>query len=81
MGAKTSMLVIVEGDVAQILKSQPVLDRKACLTTVRRLFPGKRFDPLPDGDLMYTYPPDDELYVGCFPGLVVLAHASLVTEP
>jgi len=81
MGAKTSMLAIVEGDAAAILRSRPVLDREACQATVRRLFPGQRFDPLPDGDLSNTYPRNGELYVACFPGLVMLAHDSLATEP
>lgn len=48
MGAKTSMLAFADGDPVAILKSKPQLDRDACLATARRLFPGKRFDPLPD---------------------------------
>jgi hypothetical protein len=80
MGAKTSMLAIAEGDPVAILKSNPQLDRDACLATVRQLFPGTRFDPLPDGDLSDTYPRNGELYVSCFPGLIILAHDSLVTE-
>jgi hypothetical protein len=81
MGAKTTMLALVDGDAVAILKSAPQLDREACLATVRQLFPGKRFDPLPDGDLSDTYPRNGELYVGCFPGLTILAHDSLVAEP
>jgi hypothetical protein len=81
MGAKTSMLAIAEGDPVAILKSNPQLDRDACLATVSRLFPRMRFEPLPDGDLSDTYPRNGELYVACFPGLTILAHDSLVTEP
>ena len=81
MGAKTSMLAFADGDPVAILKSKPQLDRDACLATARRLFPGKRFDPLPDGDLLDTYPRDGALYVACFPGLTILAHDSLTTEP
>jgi hypothetical protein len=81
MGAKTSMLAIVDGDPVAILKSNPVLDRVACLATVRRLFPGVRYEPLTDGTLDDTYPRNKELYVGCYPGLTILAHDSLVTEP
>jgi hypothetical protein len=81
MGAKTSMLAIAEGDPIAILKSAPQLDRDACLSTVSQLFPGMRFDPLPDGDLSDTYPRNGELVVGCFPGLTILAHDSLMTEP
>jgi hypothetical protein len=80
MGAKTSMLAIVDGDPVAILKSNPVLDREACLATVRQLFPGVRYEPLPDGALDDTYPRNDELYVGCYPGLTILAHDSVVAE-
>jgi len=81
MGAKTSMLAIADGDPVAILRSKPQLDRDACLATIRQLFPGMHFDPLPDGDLSDTYPRKGALYVGSFPGLTILAHDSLVTEP
>lgn len=80
MGAKTSMLAIVDGDAVAILKSRPGLDRDACLATLRHLFPGQRYDALPDGDLMDTYPRRGQLYIACFPGLVLLAHDSLATS-
>jgi hypothetical protein len=80
MGAKTAMLAIAEGDPVAILKSQPPLDREACLATLRTLFPGERFTPLPDGDLSDTYPRGDNLHIGCYPGLTILADDSVVTE-
>jgi hypothetical protein len=75
------MLAFADGDPVAILKSKPQLDRDACLATVRQLFPGMHFDALPDSDLSDSYPRNGELYVGCFPGLTILAHDSLVTEP
>jgi hypothetical protein len=80
MGAKTSMLAIADGDPIAVLKSAPALDRDACLATLQILFPGDRFTPLPDGDLSDTYPRGDDLYIGCYPGLIILAHDSIVTE-
>lgn len=34
---------------------------------------GERLDDLGDGNLQFTNPPDDELYIGCFPGVTVVA--------
>jgi hypothetical protein len=80
MGAKTAMLAIADGDPIAILKSKPALDRDACLATLRTLFPGERFRPLPDGDLSDTYPRGSNLHIGCYPGLTILADDSVVTE-
>jgi hypothetical protein len=80
MGAKTAMLAIADGDPVAILKSTPPLDRDACLVTLRTLFPRERFTPLPDGDLSDTYPRGSNLHIGCYPGLIVLADDSVVTE-
>jgi hypothetical protein len=84
VGAKTSMLAIVDGagdgNAVAILKSRPRLDRDACLATLRRLFPDQNYDALSDGDLMDAYPRRGELCIACFPGLVLLAHDSLATS-
>lgn len=73
MGAKTWMLVYATGKVAEVLKSGPQLDRSATLQLATRLFPKEKLEPIGDGRLSYTCPPDDELHVGCFPGVSVLA--------
>src|SRR5688572_25030349 len=73
MGAKTWMLAYVGGSARETLKSDPGLDRKATSALVKTLFPSERLEPLDDGDLSFTCPPDDELVVGCFPGLSILA--------
>jgi hypothetical protein len=80
MGAKTSMLAFADGDPVAILKSKPQLDRDACLATLRQLYPDLRFTPLPDGDLSDTYPRGSDLHIGCYPGLTILAHDSVVNE-
>ncbi len=73
MGAKTWMLLYSEGNAAEILKSNPVMDRSATTELVRRLY-GLEVSPLKDdGDLSYTCPNDKELVAGRFPGLAVLA--------
>lgn len=73
MGAKTWMLVCASGMPSQILKSKPELDRGAAVALARKLFPSERLEPLEDGSLSFTNPPDGELVVGCFPGLSIVA--------
>ena len=38
-----------------------------------RLFPKERLELLDDGDLSYTSPPDDEVHIGCFPTVPIVA--------
>jgi hypothetical protein len=73
MGAKTWMLVYANANVAEVLKAGPSLDREATLKLARSLFPKDKLEPIGDGDLSYTCPPDDELHIGCFPGVSVVA--------
>jgi hypothetical protein len=73
MGAKTWMLVYANETPSKILKSKPVLDRVASINLAHRLFPSERLEPLDDGSLSYTNPPDKELIVGCFPGVSIVA--------
>lgn len=58
------MLVYVNENVGQALSGGPHLDRDATLQLATRLFPKERLEPIGDGDLSYTCPPDDELHVG-----------------
>lgn len=73
MGAKTWMLVSTNGDVRDILRSGPTIDREATAALAARLFPKERLEPLADGDLSYTCPPDDEVHMACFGGLSIVA--------
>jgi hypothetical protein len=73
VGAKTWMLVCANGDVGEALRGGPQLDRAATLQLARSLFPKDKLKPIGDGDLSYTCPPDDELHIGCFPGVSILA--------
>jgi hypothetical protein len=73
VGAKTWMLVYANGKVGEVLNAGPQLDRSATLELATRLFPSDKLEPIGDGCLSYTCPPDDELHVGCFPGVSVLA--------
>ena len=82
MGAKTSMLVYAEGNVGEVLKTNPPLDREATAALVNKLFPLEKLQPLDDdGSLSFTYPPDDEIRAGCFPGVSIIAAAEVCIEP
>lgn len=75
MGAKTWMLAFVDGHekASKILKSAPRLDRQASVALAEKLFPAEKLVTLTDGDLSLTCPPDDELLIGSFPGLNIIA--------
>lgn len=73
MGAKSWMLAYVDGDPKKILKSDPPLDRAAALRLAERLFPKEKLEAIDDVDLTCCNPPDNEVYVGSFPGLTIVA--------
>ena len=73
MGAKTWMLVYAEGDASAALKAKPRLDRDATLRLAATLFPDEKLEEVGAGNLASTNPPDDEIYIGCFPEVAVVA--------
>lgn len=81
MGAKTCMLVYADGNVGELLKNNPPLDHEASLALVKKLFPSEKLQPIEDGNLAFTSPPDDEIRVGCFPGVSIIAAAEFAIEP
>jgi hypothetical protein len=64
MGAKTWMLVYSNENAAETLKNNSELDRAKTIELVNELFPQEKLEPIDDGDLSYTCPPDDEIYAG-----------------
>jgi hypothetical protein len=73
MGAKTWMLVYAERNAREALQRRPSLDRDATATFAATLFPEEKLEPLSDGSLSYTCPPDNELCIGCFSGVSIVA--------
>lgn len=73
MGAKTWMLVLANSNAREALAVQPRLDREATQKLANTLFPGEKLEPIGDGDLSYTCPPDNEVHIGCFAGVSVVA--------
>jgi uncharacterized protein DUF6928 len=73
MGAKTWMLVYANGGVEETLMQSNAIDRNASLQLARDLFPEEKLEPMGDGSLLCTCPPDDEVHLGCFPGVSIVA--------
>lgn len=73
MGAKTWMLVYANGKVAETLTRQPELDRDATQQLAKDLFPNEKIEAIGDGSLLYTCPPNDEIHLGSFPGVSIVA--------
>ncbi len=73
MGAKTWMLVYSASSAREALAANPSLDRDATIRFASALFPKEKLEPLEDGSLTYTNPPDNELFAGCFGHVSVIA--------
>ena len=73
MGAKTWMLVTSSGSASETLSKGPALDRNAALVHAQSLFSGETHSQLEDGDLCCTNPPDDQLFVGSYGDVKVIA--------
>lgn len=73
MGAKTWMLVYSNGNAAESLKINSELNREKTIELVNKLFPKEKLEPIEDGDLSYTCPPNNEIYAGYFSGVFVVA--------
>ena len=73
MGAKTWMLVYSASNAREALAAKPPLDRNATQAFANVLFPNEKLERLADGSLTYTDPPDNELFIGCFGAVSVVA--------
>jgi len=73
VGAKTCMLVYANGDPRVALGRKPSLDAEASLRLAGSLFPGERLAESGRGDLTDTDPPDNEIYLGQFGDVAVVA--------
>ena len=76
MGAKTWMLVYANGDPRVALGRKPSLDVDASLRLATSLFPNERLEQIGRGDLSYTSPEDNEIFIGHFPDIAIVAPES-----
>lgn len=73
MGAKNSLLVFSQGNPREALKNARSLNLPASLALALSLFPGAKVRPNEEANLRWTYPPRGQIYVGCYPGVSVVA--------
>lgn len=67
------MLVYANGDARTALGNRPSLDVDASLDLAASLFASEKLAQVGPGDLSYTCPPGDEIHVGQFHGVAVVA--------
>lgn len=60
------------------IEGGPKLNRDATMQLATSLFPKDKLEPIGEGDLSYTCPPNDELHIGCFPDGSILAAKEFV---
>lgn len=80
MGAKTWLICLSDGKPVATLLKYPPLDRDASDALARKLFPGFRLEALTDADLLNACPPEDQVMVGCYPGLTLIAASDLALD-
>ncbi len=73
MGAKTKMLIYANGNPRDVLRRLPELDREASQRFAAALFPDDYLIPIDDGSLCDSNPPENEIVIGCFPGVSIVA--------
>ena len=73
MGAKTWMLVYADSDPSHLLRTATDLDQEKSLALAKRLFPKGTLKVSGQSDLSYTCPDDDQIIVGSFPNVAVVA--------
>src|SRR5262249_31035914 len=73
MGEKTRMLVYADSNAREALGTNPQLARQSTQTLATTLFPREKLEVVGDADLSYMFPPDNELCIGCFPGVSIIA--------
>jgi hypothetical protein len=77
LGAKAWFIAYSDGDPKSVLSRSPALDRDASRALAKRLFPGYGLKEESDGTLDLLNPDDNQLFVGHFGDLRVVAHSDL----
>jgi len=80
MGAKTWMLVLADSNARKALAAKPSLDHAATQKLGDTLFPGEKLEPIGESDLSRTCPPGNEVHMGCFQGVSIIAAKEFCTE-
>ncbi len=73
MGAKTWMLVCSDIPAKAALSIKPELDRAKAAAVANQMFRGETLEPIEDSSLEFTSPPDNEIYIGCYKDITIVA--------
>jgi hypothetical protein len=74
MGAKAWFIAYFDDDPKAVLANGPELDRDASRQLVQRLFPDITLSDTVDGHLDFLNPPKNQVFVGCYGELRIVAH-------
>ncbi|WP_051942788.1 DUF6928 family protein [Streptacidiphilus rugosus] len=81
MGAKTGLLVFVDGDVPAALKQVGDADPERTSAMMRRLYPGWTVEPIAGSTLSDgVYPPDGQAYAGSWPGVELVCDRRVMVD-
>jgi hypothetical protein len=77
MGAKAWFVAYYDGDPKRVLAERPTLEKRASRKLAERMCPDHSLVEIDDGSLSYLNPGDDEVYVGHYGDLRIVAHGEL----
>ena len=80
MGAKAWFIAYFDDDPKAVLASRPELDREACRQLAERLFPNVPLNDNGNGSLELLNPRRNQVLVGCYGGLRIVAHNELAID-
>ena len=80
MGAKAWFIAYYDDDPKLVLANSPELDRGASRQLAGRLFPDVTLNDTGDGHLHFLNPPKNQMFVGCYGGLRIVAHYELAID-
>jgi hypothetical protein len=81
MATNSTVVMYADSSPVDVLRAYPVLDKPATRTLVDRLFPGASVEEIGDELLADALdPPEDVVYLGCFPGLELACCWQLIGE-
>jgi hypothetical protein len=80
MGVKAWFAAYYVDDPKETLRKGPKLDRSAATELARTLLPKADFQEQADGNLNWLNPDDDEIYVGVYGDLKVVAHVQFAQD-
>src|SRR5262245_15580124 len=80
MDSNARFIAYYDDDPKLVLANRPELDRGASRQLAGRLFPDVKLNDTGDGHLHFLNPPKNQMFVGCYGGLRIVAHYELTID-